>query len=257
MVSSFVRSGLEAGDRVWCFPNGGRSDVLGWLRRDDLAVDDVMASGQLDVQPAHESPLTALASHPERVIDCLRAAVDDATSCGWGGFRIIGDLGWTNRGRHCPGRLLDFETRVGDMLATLPATALCQYDRYRFDAATMVALTTLHRGVVGTLTVPIGDDLVISPWAGGAGLRLVGEIDLCTHECLRAALEDAVHGRGDLHLELSGLAFIDLGGVAVVLRAADRLGPGRQMVVHQAPHSLRLALDLLWPTSNLVEAEPV
>lgn len=255
MVSGFVSSGLAAGDRVWCLTNGKRDEVLDRLRRDQAADDEAMASGQLLVLPTHESLLASAAISPDRVIDTLRRKIDDALGNGWNGFRIIADPGSVASGRCCPGRLLDFEERLGELLADAPATALCQYDRYRFDAETMVALTSVHDEVVGTLALPVGDELLIRPLVGICGLRLIGEVDLSTRHALRTALSSVPEGSDDLHLELSELAFIDIGGVAELLSAAETLGPGRRMVLHRPPRSLRLALDLLWETPKLVEGE--
>lgn len=254
MVSAFVRGGLAAGDRVWCFPRGSRTAVLDRLRRDDT-IDEALASGQLHVRAAHESALAAAVCDPDRAIDGLRRAVDDALHAGWNGFRVVGDPGWASPVPSCPDRLLDFEMRIGEVLAESPAAALCQYDRYRFDAETMMALTSVHAAVVGTPGLPPGDQLSIRPLVGMSGLRLVGEVDLSTRQALRTALDAAATAPGDLHMELSELAFIDIGGVHLLLRTAQGLGQGRRMVVHRPPRSLRLALDLLWQTPKLVEGD--
>lgn len=255
MVSGFVHSGLMAGDRVWCFPNGCRPEVLEWLHRDNTAGDDAVASGQLTVMPTDESMLSVLDSDPGGVIDGLRRAVDAAIAEGWNGFRLVGDLGWATRGPSCAQHLLDFEARVGEVLDGSPAAALCQYDRYRFDADTMVALTGAHAAVVGTVEIPAGEELVCTPLTGPAlGLRLAGEVDLSNREVFGAALDAAMSGTGDAHLELSELAFIDHTGVQIMLQAAERLGPGRRLVLHRPPRSLNVSLTLLWETPKLVVA---
>ncbi|HEU0090364.1 MAG TPA: MEDS domain-containing protein [Pseudonocardiaceae bacterium] len=256
MLSGFVRSGLAAGDRVWCFPNGCRPEMLDWLRGDVLDEggpgDDALASGQLSVLPTYESTLSALDSDPDGVLDDLRRAVDGAVGDGWNGFRMIGDLGWATRGRDGAQHLIDFESRVGPVLAELPAATLCQYDRYRFDVDTMATLADAHVAVVGTLTLPAGEELTLCPLPGRSGLRLTGEVDLITRELLTAALDEAVNGPGDVHLEMAELTFIDGAGVQILLQAARRLGPGRQMVVHHPPRSLTVALALLWDAPSLV-----
>lgn len=255
MVSSFVHSGLVAGDQVWCFPNGCRPEVLEWLHRDNAADDDAVASGQLTVMPTDESMLSVLDSDPGGVIDGLRRAVDDAVAEGWNGFRLVGDLGWAVRGPSCAQHLLDFEARVGEVLDGSPAAALCQYDRYRFDADTMMALTGAHAAVVGAVEIPVGEELMCTPLNGPApGLRLTGEVDLSTREALVTALDAAISGAGDLHLELSELAFIDHTGVQIMLQVAERLGPGRRLVLHRPPRSLNVSLKLLWETPKLVAA---
>ncbi|MGH3796284.1 MAG: MEDS domain-containing protein [Pseudonocardiaceae bacterium] len=253
MVAGFVRSGLAAGDRVWCFPNGRRSEVLERLRRDDVGGDDAVARGQLSVVPTHQSTLSGLGSDPDRVIDDLRRAVGDALGDGWNGFRMIGDLGWATRGTASAQHLMAFENRVGEVLAGSPAATLCQYDRYRFDPDTMVALTGAHVALVGKVKTPVSEELRISPLAGLPGLRLAGEIDLSTRDLLIAALDTVPNGAGDLHLELSDLTFIDNGGVQVILRAAERLGPGSRMVLYRPPRLMTMALRLCGDVSYLIE----
>jgi len=254
MLSGFVRSGLEVGDRVWCFPNGRRSEVLSWLRADNAADDDAVASGQLTVLPTHESALSALTTDPDKVIDGLRRAIDDALEAGWNGFRFIGDLGWATCGRSCPQRLMDFEVEVSAMLTGSPAAALCQYDRYRYDVKTMVALTEMHAAMVGTVVMLHGEELTISPLTGRPGLHLAGEVDLATREAFRVALDDVLCDPStDLHLEMSDLEFIDVGGVQLILQTARRLKSGRRMVLHRPPRSFRLVFDLLYQVTDLVD----
>jgi ABC-type transporter Mla MlaB component len=253
MVTGFVRCGLAAGDRVWCFPNGRRSDVLGWLRRDDLGGDDAVARGQLTVLSTHESSLSGLDSDPDRVIDDLCRAVDEALDDGWNGLRIIGDLGWAIRGRaDAQPLLLDFEARIGEILAASPAAMLCQYDRYRFAADTMLALAGAHCAMIGKTEIPLSEQLTVSLLTGMPGLRLSGEADLSTRDILVTALDAAVEGESDLHLELSELSFIDSGGARVMLRTAGKLGPGRRMVLHRPPPSLTVVLDLFGETTTVV-----
>lgn len=52
---------------------------------------------------------------------------------------------------------------------------------------------------------------------------------------------------GDVHLDLAELDFIDVIGVGALMRAATALGPGRFLVLHNAPISLTRVLDLVWP----------
>ena len=251
MVSQFVHSGLHAGDRIWCFANSRRHEVLGWLQ-----CDDAVASGQLTVLPTHKSVLSVLGSDPSGVIDGLRRAVDAALDEGWNGFRMVGDLGWATRGRVCARQLLDFERRVGEVLAGSPAATLCQYDRYRFDTDTMVTLTEAHGAMVGTVTAPPDEGLSCTPLTQpSAGLRLAGEVDLATHERLRTELRAAIDGPGDLHLELSELTFVDNGGAQILIQAAEQLGPERRLVLHHPPRSLTITLTMLGSLAQIVIAD--
>lgn len=88
------------------------------------------------------------------------------------------------------------------------------------------------------------------------GLRLVGEVDVSNRVILTAAMGPFVAGSGDVHLDLSELDFIDVGGVTALVEAAERLGAGRQLVLHRAAPTLRRVLAELWGPLHTVRVEP-
>lgn len=91
----------------------------------------------------------------------------------------------------------------------------------------------------------MGELVTIEPLPDGAGLRIVGEIDLANHDRLRHALA-RLPACGDVHLDLSGLQFIDVAGAAELVHFAA--GPPRRAVVlHSPPAQLGRIVELLWP----------
>jgi anti-anti-sigma factor len=89
--------------------------------------------------------------------------------------------------------------------------------------------------------------LTIIPTTGGAGVRLVGEVDLATAAMLAKALDELVSRDADVYLELGELQFVDISGVSVLVAVATSLGAGRTMVLHDPPVVLRQILDCFWP----------
>jgi anti-anti-sigma regulatory factor len=89
------------------------------------------------------------------------------------------------------------------------------------------------------------------------GLRLLGEVDAGSVDALGSALSGVIAGGGDRHLDLSGVLFCDLGGLRVVVDAAQRLGSGRRLVVHGMPAHMRRAMSVAgWDSlPSLVLAE--
>ncbi|HEY7283575.1 MAG TPA: STAS domain-containing protein [Actinomycetota bacterium] len=87
-----------------------------------------------------------------------------------------------------------------------------------------------------------------SELVGGACLvRVRGEIDLTNTTPLSAAIEHAVPaGAGTLVLDLSGTTYLDSGGVALLLRLAERLRNRRQelRLVIPADSPIRAVVDL-------------
>jgi len=64
-------------------------------------------------------------------------------------------------------------------------------------------------------------------------LLLQGELDLCTRDLLRRAISDALkHRPRILVVDLSGLDFLDCGGLSALVWAHNRLaGPERQLLI--------------------------
>lgn len=101
--------------------------------------------------------------------------------------------------------------------------------------------------MVTTDVMEAGKALTITPMAGSAGLRLIGDVDLATAAALAAALGEFAHGDGDLHLDLAELRFVDVSGASVLVAAANQLGANRALVLHNPPPVLSQILDRFWP----------
>ena len=98
--------------------------------------------------------------------------------------------------------------------------------------------------------------LQILPTMDPPGLALVGDVDRSNVAAVGQALARLRGHAGDVHLDLSGLLFCDLGGLQVIVRAAQSLDAGRRLVLHGIPHQLERALEIVdWaPLPNLTIA---
>jgi anti-anti-sigma factor len=80
-----------------------------------------------------------------------------------------------------------------------------------------------------------------------AVLLVRGELDIATEPALRSALLDArTVETSTLAVDLSGVAFVDVRGIAPILEESARLRrQGRRMVVRSPSRAARLLLDAL------------
>lgn len=79
------------------------------------------------------------------------------------------------------------------------------------------------------------------------GLRVEGEVDATTLAPFAKALAAAARRGGDIHVDLGGLTFIDLGGLRVLVATARSLERGRTLVLHPLrPHLHRLITLVGW-----------
>lgn len=98
--------------------------------------------------------------------------------------------------------------------------------------------------------------LQIVPTVDPPGLAMVGDIDRSNVAAVTNALARMRGHAGDIHLDLSGLLFCDLGGLQAIVRAAQALNAGRRLVLHGIPRQLERALEIVdWaPLPNLTIA---
>jgi len=108
-----------------------------------------------------------------------------------------------------------------------------------------VSSATERRRVTPTLRVV--------PLVEHAGVRLIGDVDLSSWPLLEAAMCPFIAARGDVHLELAQLRFVDAHGASILARTAQQLGEGRRMVLHHPPRVLNRLLDLLWQDVPTIE----
>ena len=77
-----------------------------------------------------------------------------------GGFdcaRATGETSWSREVTDGE-RIIEYEARLNDVLATMPVTALCQYDVNRFDGATILDVLRIHPVML------VGGQLIQNPY---------------------------------------------------------------------------------------------
>jgi anti-anti-sigma factor len=101
------------------------------------------------------------------------------------------------------------------------------------------------------MSVPVdepGGPLRVSDYGGElVGLRLAGEIDLVSHTAWEQALRRLAGQAGEVHLDCSGLRFIDAQGTALLVHIASQFAHGQRIVLHDPPPCLKRVLEVLWP----------
>ncbi|WP_326646251.1 STAS domain-containing protein [Streptosporangium sp. NBC_01755] len=91
------------------------------------------------------------------------------------------------------------------------------------------------------------------------GVRCEGDVDLCTRHVLVQALAMAAERTGDdLHADLHGVDFVDVGGLRVLAEAAFGMASDRRLVVGGLrPHAWRIAELCGWAEVLATDPENV
>jgi hypothetical protein len=93
--------------------------------------------------------------------------------------------------------------------------------------------------------------LTIRPLQDRAGLILAGEADLTARDTLHAALAALpADGTGDIHLDLTGLRFIDVACTRELIALTGR-HPAARLIAHHPPASLLRITALLYPDATM------
>ncbi len=101
-----------------------------------------------------------------------------------------------------------------------------------------------------------GPVLEVGPLTGRPGIRARGEISVITRPSWEDALSELSRRHADVsYVELSGVRFVDVAGVAALAVTAMNLPAGR-VVVERPPPQLPRVLELFWPSLHRIEVAP-
>jgi anti-anti-sigma factor len=88
------------------------------------------------------------------------------------------------------------------------------------------------------------------------GLRLVGDVDAFAVPVLAGALRTLTNTDDDIHLQLSGLQFMDVAGLELVVSTARAMPKGQRVVLHAlSPHLRRVMALVGWDATPGLDFE--
>jgi hypothetical protein len=227
ILAAFIAAGQSRGDKIICFTDAVGVDDL----RADL-LDRGMEAGP-EVSMVRSDRMWGGGSGPDAatMVELLARELDQAHREGHAGLRITTDMCWAARPQANAEQLLVFESEVGRLFAPGRLTAICEYDRERFDPVTLGYASRVHPRTVAATVYHEDPVLRICRQHVPPGVRVAGELDYSRADALSDALAEAVRLDPDVHLNLNHLHFIDAGAASVVLRTAANLPDRRRMIV--------------------------
>ncbi|MFG2016417.1 MEDS domain-containing protein [Actinomadura geliboluensis] len=241
VIGPFLREGLLTEEKVVYVTDVPAERLPGLGGADGIDVAECVRSGSLRVISRRDACLDrGGAFAPAMMLDTIGREVGGAFDEGFRAVRLTTDYSWLF---HKPepaglGPMLGCEHEVDDAVApSTMAMAICQLDRRACPPEQLLALRDTHEVLVEVN--PEFDDgiLKIVRTFDPAGLRIEGELDAARHTVVAENLAQLVAQRGSVHLDLSRLGFIDLGGLNLLARHATRLPADRALVLdHLRPN---------------------
>lgn len=247
VIGPFVREGLQTNEKVVYVTDAPPERLPGLGPRHRIDVDAYRRAGQLRLISRRDACLDRYGGfEPARMLDTLGREVDEAFGQGFRAVRLTTDYSWlvNGSGRSDLGRMLGCEHRVGDAVSpSTMAMAVCQIDRRACPPDQLTALRDAHEVLVEVN--PEFDDgiLKIVRTFEPDGLRVEGELDAARHAVFAEKLAQVSAGR--VHLDLSRLGFIDLGGLNLLAQHATGLPAGEPLVLDNLAPDVENVIEMV------------
>ncbi|WP_327729887.1 MEDS domain-containing protein [Streptomyces sp. NBC_00487] len=233
VFTAFTRTSLARGEKVLLVmdPDDLSDDeVVALLDRGSGQVVAARADGQLSLKRNTEIYVPDGRFQEQRTIDTYASEVDRARDEGWAGLRVTADMSWAPRTHLGHDRLLDYEASVAPLFADPLFTAICWYDRRRFDDDLTAAVGKVH-----PLRVMERLDSLEATGTPDGG-RLAGTAELSTRTEFVEALREALEHRDDsgpshFVLDLRDLCFMEAHCAWQLISLAASLPAGSEVTV--------------------------
>lgn len=153
VLRPFITDGFADGDKAYHYVDPQRREEhLGWLAEAGIDVTEAMGTGQLEVQPWHDSTLRGGRFDLDTWLSSFEEVLQSGPAAGYGQTRFFGHMEWALTDLPGTENLMAYETRVNYVIPKYEDTVICAYDLTKFGAtAVLDALRTHPIVIIGGL----------------------------------------------------------------------------------------------------------
>lgn len=245
VIGPFLTGGLDAGEKV-IYVGDAPAPRLPGLRHRRAGANHAVGTGQLRLLPRQAACLSRGTFDPGRMRAVIGEEIVAALDQGYRSIRLTAEMSWVLTGPAGLTSMLRSESGFEvAMAADVPLMAICQFDRRRCLAGHLDVLGDVHP--ISVTADPEYDDgvLRITRSHAPAGLRLGGELDATRHDALMTALAPLAGLHTDIHLDLAGVRFLDLGALSRLATFSLRMPAPRVLVLDGLPPDVAGVIESL------------
>jgi hypothetical protein len=153
VLGSFITDGFEQGDKAFHLVDPERREEhLTRLAEAGINVQEAMGSGQLEVRPWQDGPLRGGRFDQDAWLTSFEQVLQSGPAAGYARTRFLSHMEWALVLLPGVEDLIEFETRVNDVVPKYDDTVICAYDLAKFGAnVVMDALRTHPVVIIGGL----------------------------------------------------------------------------------------------------------
>jgi MEDS: MEthanogen/methylotroph, DcmR Sensory domain len=153
VLQPFIKDGFDRGDRAYHLVDPKRrEDHLKRLEDAGIDVEEVTASGQLEVHPWEDGPLNGETFDQDTWLAGFEEVLQSGPATGYAKTRFLAQMEWALVDMPGIDDMIEFETRVNYVVPKYDDPVICAYDLSKFGASTvMYALRTHPVVIIGGL----------------------------------------------------------------------------------------------------------
>ena len=142
----FLAIGLKRGEKcTYIVDTTAADEIRSHLKEEGVDVAAAERTGQLSI--LHESKAYTRGGFfdPDAMVAFLVEEMEKALAQGYPALRVTGEMSWVLRNLPGSEKLLEYEAKLNrDFFPNYPALAICQYDRWKFDAEIIKGVVMTH-----------------------------------------------------------------------------------------------------------------
>ncbi len=144
-LMKFLLSGVQAEERSACFSDKtGVGALSEFMAEHGYSYEEAEKAGLISVSETGDIYFKDGEFNPERMLELLTEFHGGSVSDGCPAARVIGEMNPAINDIPGGDRLLEYESRVTQLLEKCPVTAVCQYDASVFDGTTIMDVLKVH-----------------------------------------------------------------------------------------------------------------
>jgi MEDS: MEthanogen/methylotroph, DcmR Sensory domain len=150
VLGSFVKDGLDRGEKATHIVDPEkRKDHLKRLAELGINVQQAMETGRLEVLPWSDSYVRDHRFDQDAMIADVEKVIQSGTAAGYRLTRLVGHhMDWALRDEAGVNNLVEYESRLNDVLSKYNDPVICTYDLSKFSASVLMDIMRTHPAVI-------------------------------------------------------------------------------------------------------------
>lgn len=149
VLRSFVREGIEAGEKAFHIVEPGRKEEhVRCLHEHGVPAREARERGQLEVRGWEEAYLRDGHFDQNRMIALIQDVLKGSAKEGYPMTRLVANMEWALMDRPGVNDIVEYESRLNEVLPNYQDPVVCTYDLTKFSASVVMDMLRTHPMVI-------------------------------------------------------------------------------------------------------------